>query len=575
MSVISFLHSPSIRHIVRTNRWWPWVLLFATCEATLAAVRPLYVQRIIDNATTQQPIIEVVLGFGVIATLIPLCRWIGSIIESQSAWSATNTLRHATAQAVFAQPLDFFRRHGIGELSERIDADSSQLQGVFGNTSMQVMRTIVILGVVGYQTWHIDATICVALLAYCIVSAVIIAVTQRDNHAAWEVERVADAALYDTIEESFASITDIKAVGANTILHQRLTPRLDTLLHTHRAARLQSQRASMVSTLINAVGWFIAVGLGMWHYQQGGSIGQAVALLGYMALIAQPIEQIRGIIQEFQQARGVLARIDALLAAIPPPPPTGITLTGGALSISIQQVTFAYAGGKDAVLRDVSLDIPAGTHVAIIGRTGSGKTTLVRLLSRSETAYQGHIFYHNHNLTQIDEASLRQRVAVISQEVDMFNASLRDNVTCFATHYDDHTVLTALTVCGLHDFVASLPDGLDTRLGDGERALSPGEQQLLALARVWLRDPGAILLDEASAHIDPISEQRITQAFAQLAQHRTVVTIAHRLSTVRTADMVVVLADGVIVEQGVPSILAQQPDSHYARLLASDFGGME
>lgn len=569
---MSLLMSPSFRNAVRSNRWWVWGMACAALEAALATFRPFYVQRIIDAATTQRPLLSMVVSFAVVALLVPLCRWGGSILASQSAWVATNMLRHQSGQAIFAQPLEFFRHHGVGELSERIDADSGQLHELFGDTSAQITHTVVVVLFVAYHTWYIDPRICIILLGYLVLSSTIIALTQRDNHSAWEAERVADAALYDTIEESFASITDVKAVGAAHVLHQRLTPRLATLLHTHRTARLQSQHATILSTIVNAIGWMIAVVLGIWHYQNGGSIGHAVALLGYMALIAQPIEQVRAIIQSLQQAQGVLARIDALLINPTPPITTGTHLPTGALDITLDHVSFRYPTSSRDVLCDITLQIPAGTHVAIMGRTGSGKSTLVRLLSRNETHYTGAIHYQYHPLPRINDASLRHRVAVISQEVDIFNASLRDNVTCFATTYHDDAIMAALTTCGLAEFYQSLPHGLDTRIGDGERGLSPGEQQLLALARVWLRNPGVILLDEASAHIDPLSEQRITQAFAQIAAHRTVVTIAHRLSTVRHADLVVVLADGVIVEQGEPHLLAQQPESHYARLLASDFG---
>jgi ABC-type multidrug transport system fused ATPase/permease subunit len=161
-------------------------------------------------------------------------------------------------------------------------------------------------------------------------------------------------------------------------------------------------------------------------------------------------------------------------------------------------------------------------------------------------------------------------VAVVSQEVDLFNATLRDNLTCFAPGYSDQHVITALHDAGLADWYATLPAQLDTLLGDGERELSPGEQQLLAIARVLLRQPGLVILDEASAHIDPVSEQRLSHALTVLAQQRTVITIAHRLSTVRAADMVVVLADGQILEVGAPTFLAQQPDSHYTKLLATN-----
>ncbi|NBU65395.1 MAG: ATP-binding cassette domain-containing protein, partial [Chloroflexia bacterium] len=232
--------------------------------------------------------------------------------------------------------------------------------------------------------------------------------------------------------------------------------------------------------------------------------------------------------------------------------------------------SYRYPSSNDWVIRNLTLAIPAGQHVALIGRTGSGKTTLGRILSGIESAQQGAVLLNDVSIAQIATSALRQQVAVVSQEVDLFNATLRDNVTCFAPSYSDQQLIAALHDAGLADWYATLPAQLDTLLGDGERDLSPGEQQLLAIARVLLRQPGLVILDEASAHIDPVSEQRLGQALTVLAHQRTVITIAHRLSTVRAADMVVVLADGQIIEVGNPAILAQQPDSHYAQLLATN-----
>jgi len=294
-----------------------------------------------------------------------------------------------------------------------------------------------------------------------------------------------------------------------------------------------------------------------------------VALLGYVTLMSQPIEHIRGIVQEFQQARGVLQRLDQLHDTRQPTHGT-TPLAGGPIAVSLTHVAYRYPTSPDWVIRNLNLHIPAGSHVALIGRTGSGKTTLGRLVSRIESAQHGAVTLNGVAIDQISTASLRQQVAVVSQEVDLFNASIRDNVTCFAPDYNDQRIIAALNDAGLAEWYATLPEQLDTLLGDGERELSPGEQQLLAIARVLLCQPGLVILDEASAHIDPVSEQRLSAALTVLTQQRTVITIAHRLSTVRAADIVVVLAEGQILEMGAPTILAQQPDSHYAKLLATN-----
>jgi ATP-binding cassette, subfamily B, bacterial len=567
---MSFFQSPSMRLALTASRWLWLVLLLAGITAILTVSQPFVVQRIIDAALTQRALASYVMIYLVLAVSIPILQWIITSLASHSAWSATNTLRHATATAIFAQPLEFFRSHGIGELSERIDADSGQLHGIFGEASARLVSTIVLIISVAVTTWFIAPVVFVVMMLYLIVGITIIAWSQRDNHHDWEVERIADAAVYDTIEESFASVADMRAVGAESYLHQRLTPRIATLLHTHRTARLRSQTAQLTSTAINAVGWLMAISIGIWRYQSGtGSIGEAVALLGYVTLLTKPIEEIRGIVQEYQQGRGVLTRIDELMQPAPIADGTR-TLPSGPLSVRLDQVSYRYPSSPDWVIRDLTLTIPAGTHVAIIGRTGSGKTTLGRLVSRIERAQHGRITLNDIPIDTISESSLRQAVGVISQESDIFNATLRDNITCFAAGYTDDSINTALVACGLGDWLTSLPNGLDTPIGDGERALSPGEQQLLAVARIAIRQPGLIVLDEASAHVDPANEQRIATALTSLTSQRTTLTIAHRLNTVYAADLVIIMADGVIIESGAPQQLAATPGSHFATLLATN-----
>ena len=567
---MQLMQSLTLRIALHRNYWFVAIIGLAASEAVLLVLKPQFTQQIIDAITQQRTMQWALGGFAVVAILAPLCAWGGKIIASQSGWQASNAIRNTVGQTIFQQPLEFFRRHGVGELSERIDADSGKLQGVFGSATAQFVSAVVLIVSVGYQTWQIDISVFGALMGYLVMGALLITWTQRDNHTAWEAERVADAALYDTVEENFASISDIKAVGAESFLTARLTPRLATLLDRYRTARMQSQSAAIGSTLVNATGWLIAIGIGVWRYQhQLGSIGDAVALLGYVTLMSQPIEHIRGIVQEFQQARGVLQRIDQLHGTNQPNGGT-TPLASGPIAVTLSNVSYRYPSSSDWVIRDLTLALPAGSHVALIGRTGSGKTTLGRLISRIESAQQGVVALNGVAIDEIATTSLRQQVAVVSQEVDLFNATLRDNLTCFVPGYSDQHVITALHDAGLADWYATLPAQLDTLLGDGERELSPGEQQLLAIARVLLSQPGLVILDEASAHIDPVSEQRLSQALSVLVQQRTVVTIAHRLSTVRAADMVVVLADGQILEMGEPTILAQQPDSHYAKLLATN-----
>jgi len=570
---MSFFASKSVRIAFRHSGWLGMVVVLALGEALLRTTLPALVRQIIDAALAgqahmaQHAVTGMVWSYVGIAVAIPVLAWLGQIVASWSAWGATNAIRDAVGTHIMARPLEFFRTHGIGELSERIDADPGQLHALLGASSGNVARMSMLLIGIGYSTWLINPWICVALLGYVVVGGALVVWSQRENAEDWERERVADAALYDGVEENFASVTDIKAVGAEAFLAQRLTPRMATLLQANRHARMRNEQATVVSGLVTISGWVLALALGSWRVlTEQGSLGEAVAVLGYVALLGSPIEHMRGEIQALQQALGALRRIDDLLE-VPLETALADVAEPQQLDIHLNHLWFRYPSSPDWVIRDLSLTIPAGTHVAVLGRTGSGKSTLARLLSGLEQADTGQIFYNDVPLPRIPSTQLRRWVGVISQEVEMFNASLRDNMTCFADHYSDADIMRTVTDLQLNDWLMGFADGLDTPLGDGERSLSPGEEQLIAFVRLQLRNPLLIILDEASAHVDPINEQRINRALAVIGRGRSTISIAHRLSTIVQAERILVIRDGEMVEYDTPAALAARSDSAYGQLL--------
>ncbi|MFM2308978.1 MAG: hypothetical protein RLY87_1099, partial [Chloroflexota bacterium] len=355
-----------------------------------------------------------------------------------------------------------------------------------------------------------------------------------------------------------------------------LTPKLHARLGTHRNASMHSQTGTVVSGIVTAVGWCLAVAIGMWRYRNGtGSIGEVVAYIGFVRLLAGPIDTYGTQYAALQRARAAFARCDELFVSSAERFDGTAILPSGPLDVSLDAVSFVYKHNDRFALTEVSLAIPAGSHIAIIGRTGSGKTTLGRLITRLEQPQAGAICIAGIPLTAVSEASLRQRVGVISQDIDVFPTTLRENLRAYDESIPDHTITEHITSLGLIDWYATFPAGLDTPLQNGERELTPGEAQLVALIRIAIRQPGLVILDEASAHIDPQTERLLHEASQRVGRDRTTITIAHRLSTVENADMVVVFADGKIVEHGVPVALAKQPLSHYARMRAGEFGGDE
>jgi ABC-type multidrug transport system fused ATPase/permease subunit len=247
-------------------------------------------------------------------------------------------------------------------------------------------------------------------------------------------------------------------------------------------------------------------------------------------------------------------------------PVAPLTLPAGPLRVAFDHVNFGY-NETDLILRDVDFRLEAGKVLGLLGRTGSGKTTITRLLFRLYDVTDGAICLGDQDLRQVTLDNLRSSVGMVTQEVQLFQASVRDNLTFFNQAIPDEQILEALETLGLGPWFAGLEQGLDTRLDSGGRGLSAGEAQLLAFTRVFLKNPGLVIMDEASSRLDPVTEGLIERAIDRLLHNRTAIIVAHRLATVQRADQILILSDGQIVEHDDRVTLLAQPDSRFSQLL--------
>jgi ATP-binding cassette subfamily B protein len=369
-------------------------------------------------------------------------------------------------------------------------------------------------------------------------------------------ERVGD--MLAAISEAVVGAATIRAYG----VEDRTAERIDTAVEAHRRSAVRAQtRAVMAFTtgqLVSGLTTAVVIVVGTLLAVNGSlTLGELLAFLFLVNLFTTPVQQATEILNEMQNAvagwRRVIGIIDTR-ADVADPGDQGVELPRGPITVGFDDVSFAYPGGE-TVLHEVSLRIAPRSRVAIVGETGSGKSTLAKLLTRLMDPSSGEVTIDGVDLRRVRFGSLRNRVVLVPQEGFLFDASLLDNIRFGAPDATEDDVRLTLTELGLDSWLATLPQGLATDVGQRGESLSAGERQLVALARAYLADPDLLVLDEATSAVDPSTEVRIQRALDSLTRGRTSIAIAHRLSTAQAADEVIVVDGGRIVERGPHSEL--------------------
>lgn len=538
----------------------------------LQLLSPQFIRQFIDTVQaggSQRALYQAAVFFLAIALGQQVVAILTTYVSQQVAWTATNGLRRDLTHHVLTLDMSFHNAHTPGALVERIDGDVDRLANFFSEFLLQILSglllTVGVLLFLGWEDWRIGALLAFFVLAYLLVHLW----DQQLAEPAWRQERAYAADLSGFVEERLAGVRDIQTNGAVAYTLRRFDQLLRRRTWQGIKADVITDVGWTISKIFYDLGTVAGMGLGAYLYLNGAiTLGAVYLIMHYLALLNGPITRIAHQLEDLQQVRVAVGRVQELLAT--PSKVTdgpGATLPQGkALATRFADVTFGYHDDTP-VLRDISFALQPGETLGLLGRTGSGKTTLSRLLFRLYDVDEGAICLDGVDLRQPRLAELRQRVALVTQEVQLFPATVRDNLTLFDPSIGDDKILVSLQELGLERWIKGLPNGLDTQLAANGAGLSAGEGQLLALARVFLKDPGLVILDEASSRLDPLTERLLEQALDGLLRNRTSIIIAHRLTTVRRADQILILEHGMIKEQGGYGTLANDPNSVFAGLL--------
>jgi ABC-type multidrug transport system fused ATPase/permease subunit len=429
---------------------------------------------------------------------------------------------------------------------------------------------VAVLITLSLEDWRIS----VAILVYVVVASAGLIYMRRLAVPYWKASRQASADLFGFLEEQLAGTEDTRSSGAVGYVMRNLFRLSQVRFDKELRGRTMSILVVMAWMLFYTLGLSLALVLGYLFYQQNIlTLGSVFLVVYYTEVIFRPMDQISREIQNLQKAAAGIERVESLMGIKSKIQDEGeAAIPAGPLRVEFRNVSFGYRS-DEPVLKEVSFHLEPGKVLGLLGRTGSGKTTLTRLLFRLYDPTAGAIYLNAQDgeetlaLTEISMEDLRRGIGLVTQDVQLFRASVRDNLTLFDERISDERIMEVINELELSDWLERMPKGLDTELASEGTNLSAGEAQLLAFTRIFLKDPGLVVLDEASSRLDPATEHLIERAVDRLLRNRTGIIIAHRLGTVERADAIVILESGQLVEFGQRAHLVADPSSRFSSLL--------
>ena len=564
LPLLHIRHSPGMRTVWRVSKYmlryrglFLLTMLLAVLSVVAMVAIPKVVQQILQNVIARAAPGHLWTGVAVIAVLYFLRDLFTSLrirVNNTLEQQVLLDLRSDVHARLLELPMSFYDQRKSGEISSRVVDDVANVERVLLDGTEQGLIAVLTIVGISFMLWRENP-----LLAVCAVSPLPVLYAWGIEHARrsnkrWKRVRETSSDLNSLLVEDIQGNRLIQTFGLQEHESRRFMKKALAMREAMLEAMFAWATYGPGTNFVTNLGLVAIIGVGGWMMSvnpDAFTFPQLVAFVMYASMLYEPVGQLHQINQWVSQGRAsgerVFEILDHPVEIASPPQPT--PLPPGPLGARFDHVTFAYAG-RPAVLEDFTLEIPAGKVTALVGHTGAGKSTVANLVMRAYDATGGRVLLGGVNVRELDLRELHTKVGFVAQDPFLFEGTVAENLALVRPNVAEAAMRTALDGAAALDFVLALPKGLHTNIGEKGIRLSQGEKQRLTIARVLLKNPPFVILDEATASVDTITERQIQRALDNLMRERTVLVIAHRLSTVRKADNIVVLHHGRILEQG-------------------------
>lgn len=550
-------------------------IMLATASVILTLYVPIIfgdaIDNIVENGVNLEAVVKYLTKAGIVAASAAAMQWIMNIVNNRITFETVRDIRDKAFKKIEILPLKYIDSHPHGELVSRVIADVDQLaDGLLLGFSQFFTGMVTIIATLIFMltiSWKITV-IAVVLTPLSLFVARFVSKSTYDLFKKQSQIRGRQTAL---IDEMIGSQKVVNAYNYTQRSHDRFASVNDELTKTSTKAIFLSSLVNPTTRFVNAV-VYAAVGLGGAFSVVGGaiSVGSLSCLLNYANQYTKPFNEISGVVTELQNALACAQRIFDLIDAEPQVSDAGNKEIGNAEgNVELKNVCFSYVPQRK-LIQNFNLSVKPGQRIAIVGPTGCGKTTLINLLMRFYDVDSGSISVEGEDIRDITRKSLRSSYGMVLQETWLKSGTIRENIKMGRPDATDEEMIEAAKAAHSHSFIKRLPQGYDTVIGEDGGSISAGQKQLLCITRVMLVRPPMLILDEATSSIDTKTEIRVQRAFEKLMQGKTSFVVAHRLSTIMSADVILVMRDGNIVEQGTHAELMEK-GGFYSTLYNSQF----